>query len=63
MATGLPFGLRTSDASPDVDMAPVPHVRSPTELRYLHGKDAVFPSHSGVAQGDPKLVTSLGLTW
>jgi hypothetical protein len=65
VATGLPDGFRASGASFDVDVAPIPRFRWRTEFRYLHGLDPLFPSSEapGVAQNDPMVVMSLGITW
>ena len=69
-AAPSPNGLRAWGASIGIDVVPAPRTLWRTELRGLHARDAVFPTHSGSATAstalstrDGLIVTSLGLTF
>lgn len=65
--TGLPYGLRVSGASGNVDLTPAPRLLWRTELRVLEAVDPVFTHGGGIVTADSRhdtfVVTSLGLTF
>lgn len=64
IVTGTANGLRANGLSLGIDVAPQPHVAWRSELRELHGDNAVFPTRvSGWSRRDVFIVTSLGLTF
>jgi len=66
VATNLPFGLRATGASLNVDMAPAPRLLWRTELRALGAHDPIFTHGGGTvtraSRHDVLLVTSAALT-
>lgn len=67
VATGLPYGLRVSGESVNVDVTPAPRLLWRTELRALQAPDPLFTHGGGVVSADSRhdtfVVTSLALTF
>lgn len=66
VVTGLPYGLRASGWSFNVDLAPQPRLMWRTEARVLYGRDPLFPSSrdaSRLAPNDPVVVSSFAVTF
>jgi hypothetical protein len=66
VSTGLPYGLRASGWSLNVDVAPQPRLLWRTEARLLSGRDPLFPSTRDagrLAARDPVVVSSFAVTF
>lgn len=67
VTTGLPYGLRVSGQSVNIDIAPAPRLLWRTELRALRAPDPIFTHGGGTVTSDSRrdtfIVTSVALTF